>query len=161
LIRSRYYPSRVGGGERKAIGRIWKVSLSGSSRVEALIWRGTKAPKGSRDPEAGRDCGAGVRKRVYGVDLAQTGANRGERRNRKPNGLGESSATQRSSRPETSILQWWPGNRQSLQGSERPLRDAGSSRDRYRATSKALIRRSQKGRRGAKESPQVIPVAKL
>jgi hypothetical protein len=58
---------------------------------------------GSRDSEADRDCGTLARKRVYGGDLARTGANRGERRSRKPNGSGESSATHRSSRPGTSI----------------------------------------------------------
>jgi hypothetical protein len=128
LIRSRNYSNRAGGGERRVIGRIREVSLSISGWVEALIRRGTKALKGSGDPGADRDCGAGAERRVCGGDLARTGANRRERRSRKPNGLGESSATHRSGRPGTSIPERRSGNGQSLRGSERPSRDAGSSR---------------------------------
>ena len=129
LIRSRNYSNRAGGGERRAIGRIREVSLSIGGRVERFDPEGSKrAPKGSGDPGADRDCGAGVKKRVCGGDLARTGANRRERRSRKPNGLGESSATHRSGRPGTSIPERRSGNGQSLRGSERPLRDAGSSR---------------------------------
>jgi hypothetical protein len=67
------------------------------------------------------------------VDLAQTGANRGERSSREPNGSVDSSARHRSGRPETSIPEWQSGNRRSSWGSERLLRDAGSSRDGCRA----------------------------
>jgi hypothetical protein len=48
LIRSRNYSNRVGGGERRAIGRIRKVSLLIGGWVEALIRRGTKGPTGEQ-----------------------------------------------------------------------------------------------------------------
>jgi hypothetical protein len=97
-----------------------------------------KAPKGSGDPRIGRDRRAGLKKRDCSIDLARAGANRGERRNCNPNGLGEGLVRQRSSRPGTIIPEWWPGNGQSFRGSERPLRDVGSSRN---ITSGGLIGR--------------------
>jgi hypothetical protein len=48
LIRGLNYSNRAGGGERRVIGRIREVSLSISGRVEALILRGTKSPKGEQ-----------------------------------------------------------------------------------------------------------------
>jgi hypothetical protein len=46
LIRSRNYSNRVGGGERRVIGRIRKVSLSNSGWVEAFDPEGHKSPEG-------------------------------------------------------------------------------------------------------------------
>jgi hypothetical protein len=67
----------------------------------------------------------------------------------------------RSSRLETSIPFRWPGDRQSMRGSEKPLREAGSGRKKCRATSKVSIRRSQKEWRGTEELSLDVLAAKL
>ena len=46
VIRSRSYSNRVGGGERRVIGRIREVSLSIGGWVEMSIRKGPKGPEG-------------------------------------------------------------------------------------------------------------------
>jgi hypothetical protein len=68
--------------------------------------------------------------RVYGVDFAQSRHRTGvERGSRKRTGLRSRSAGCRRSRLGTLTSQWWPGNRQSLRESEKPLRGVGPGQD--------------------------------
>ena len=162
MIRGRNYSNRVGGGERRAIGCIRKVSLSDSCWVEAFDLDGFKRP--------GRL--AEIRRLVETAEL-ESGNGLAVPISPKPGLTGESegaanrtdstkvSERNRSSRPGTSIPQWWSGDRQSLRGSERLLRDAGSSRNSSQVTSEVLIRRSQKGWRGVEELSLAVLVAKL
>lgn len=131
VIRNWRYENGAGGGERKETGRIWEVSRSIGNWIERFDPEGLKGPNGEWRSKNWLGCRAVIQEtgRRYGSrpEPGLTGMSEGAAgRTILSNGR----ARQRSSRPGTLILEWWPGNGQSLQGSERLLRDVGSSRER-------------------------------
>jgi hypothetical protein len=114
------------------------VSLSASGQVEASIRKGAKTRTGSRDLAADRDCEARVGKRVYGGDLARTGANRRERRSREPNGPGESCATQTKRQAgnfDPAMVAW---KRAVIMGERKAVARRGFQPDSNRSTSEGV-----------------------
>ena len=143
-----------GCGEREEIGRIRKAGRRAVEAAEALIRTGVRARKGS----GGR--GSSPRRRQVETQRARskeavaTGANRERGWSRWPNGRRSRQARERRSRPGP-ILERGRRKAGSLQARERPIRAAGSVREKHQKAAvswEALILGLEKPASGERNS---------